>query len=810
MNRFVLRTNVVQFVSVRERSGGETIELFQPKGVDSDGNEYVYDKSLLCRSTHDVALPNETTASLAAIKAFLIGPAGGCRYKFTWEDEEDVGHTVRYAAGSFRSTPIGPGRFRVELQLIEEISWEALAAPASFEDALAAKTGVMPVWILRVKINGTDYFLSDCAFSIAPTAIVSTPGWPAGVAVTTFPLVKSWGEIQEQLSGNLNEIRISDFSCEVISDPFTTLPAFHELVEAYPIEKDAAELYQWYIWLDPATDPPRLRFRGYCKEPGISQGETSVSLSIQDESLKMQNFSVGTLIDATTYPTADPSAIGKVEPIVIGTPGSKAPLLLVANGAGGAVFMAAGRPLSSLPNVYIRNNGTDTNINTQCFRYTGQTGNVHPDYPGKSVVYLTPAQVTAVLALGGISLTDPEHSHDTGNYVVNQTGTATDWSDSGGTTFPVTVAVNFTPIVGTFVAQTVDIEINYNAYNPTIVIGGVSAPSGVRTWSPGAGNTFYVVVTPGSGGRVYSVSIVVKKRDYTYIPGTAPAATGMTLSGNTGPASIGACQLLADVVGVNTAPGDVVTEILGLYDESITLDVAGAFPTGYTLNGVITAQINILQLLHTLAFQCRAFFHLALGVARLIVRPDTLTPTATIPAVAVGSDGRKMITSKKTVFSDILNKIEVRYNRDWTKSGIGDDAYQSLAKGSGTGIFGDPAYIYQLSVDDYGQSEQPDLFRFDFVTDADMAESVRAFYLAYYSQPHWQRTIQEFLDRAALLFGDIVALGFKGDEAGVVVSAGLSPGSKDAIDTVKLIIETPMSMLHYVDDDYVATDYIEP
>lgn len=234
--------------------------------------------------------------------------------------------------------------------------------------------------------------------------------------------------------------------------------------------------------------------------------------------------------------------------------------------------------------------------------------------------------------------------------------------------------------------------------------------------------------------------------------------------------------ILCDVVRNVTAPGDVVSNILSTYCGVTSLQQVGAFPASYSINGAITEYRTALEWLNEIAFQCRAWFRMELGAAKLIVRPDALATVKTIPACRATNDGRRIHRRRKAPYDDIINKINLLFDRDWSKS-RGDDAYRGMSKATDA-----------TSIANYGERERPELFLCDFITSQTMADDVCAFYLLRYAVRQWLHEFETYLDHSELKFSDAIILGFSGNTAGEIIEAGCSPGSSTQIDTVKFTV----------------------
>jgi len=193
------------------------------------------------------------------------------------------------------------------------------------------------------------------------------------------------------------------------------------------------------------------------------------------------------------------------------------------------------------------------------------------------------------------------------------------------------------------------------------------------------------------------------------------------------------------------------------------------------LGGAITEYRPALEWLNLIAFQCRCWFRRDRGESKLIMRPDTLNSSRTIAACAITEDGRRRHRRRKVNPADLINRINLLYNRDWTMSG--DEAYKS-------------AYTISdaTSISAYGEHEQPDLFRFDFAAALSSATVVADYYLATCKDRGWIHEFDVYLDYHDLEFGDVVTLGFAGGVVGQVMSVGLNPGNSNQIDTIRVTV----------------------
>lgn len=192
---------------------------------------------------------------------------------------------------------------------------------AGFTAEKNKKTGTLPIWFLRLPVDGVDYWISDGVYTILPGG----PGWPAVDIVTTLSWVAAWGSIRESLGGGLGEILIADFSMTINND-ISYGNNIEYLATTHELEKELCQLYLWYDGLDPVTDPPQMMFSGYLSDLDIPD-ETAINITIEDEGSRLQNY-LGEKISREKFPLCDPDVVGKMIPIVFG-PVTKLPALCV-------------------------------------------------------------------------------------------------------------------------------------------------------------------------------------------------------------------------------------------------------------------------------------------------------------------------------------------------------------------------------------------------------------------------------------------------------------------------------------------------
>ncbi len=197
-----------------------------------------------------------------------------------------------------------------------------------------------------------------------------------------------------------------------------------------------------------------------------------------------------------------------------------------------------------------------------------------------------------------------------------------------------------------------------------------------------------------------------------------------------------------------------------------------SLPTTYQVNGAIIESKRIIDHLDYLAYQFRCWFRLSCGVAKMIWISDDPTPVAALSAVVVDS-GRPRWTRKRAPITEVVNSITLRYGRDY--SSTGDSAYAKIVSS-----------FDASSIAAFGQLSRDELFKCDFITQDQQADSVGSFYLSALKTRYWLEELTVFLDQIALEFGDVVTL--PDGRVGTVVSTGIQPGSMEQMDRIKLTV----------------------
>ena len=233
------------------------------------------------------------------------------------------------------------------------------------------------------------------------------------------------------------------------------------------------------------------------------------------------------------------------------------------------------------------------------------------------------------------------------------------------------------------------------------------------------------------------------------------------------------------------APDKVISRFLNAYagitPGRFVTDGAAQFSTkGYRLAVVINEYRTLRSWLALMAFQSRSYFRFAGGKACLLYRPDAVSAVKTVTAdmVRMGGNFRTTLRTERSPLDEVINRINLKYNRDWSKSG--GDAYRGISKTSDG-----------VSIARYGEKQKAGLFIFDFVKLKSMADDLRDFYLARYKDRKRRFAMEVFLDNGELEFADTVSLGPAGNMLCAVEKVNIEPGSGSSMrnDRIHLVLK---------------------
>lgn len=179
-----------------------------------------------------------------------------------------------------------------------------------------------------------------------------------------------------------------------------------------------------------------------------------------------------------------------------------------------------------------------------------------------------------------------------------------------------------------------------------------------------------------------------------------------------------------------------------------SFDASGSFysTNNYKFSLLINRPILAEELFMKLALQCRSrFFVTPYGKAKLIVRQLSQTSGHSIPKKEIKRDSMSVERSTTT---DLINLFNIHYDRDHSQESNAAKYYQAVKKFSDS-----------TSISTYGQREwkgRSDIFLFDAVTLAAMAQHVGDFLLDYHKTVRKMPHFGVFLDNMEIEPADII------------------------------------------------------
>jgi len=496
------------------------------------------------------------------------------------------------------------------------------------------------------------------------------------------------------------------------------------------------------------------------------------------------------------------------------------------------VYLFADHPVKSIGNIYVlRSDGVPIDVTSVCTKYTGQGGaNDLAGYVGKAVItcpgYITFAQAEAlgltdtidassvmdgdaeqkaVLLPTGlpVHMTEASGVVETGHFtptLMGQTSTITkEWYEVD---WYMQVTTNITSGDYIIYAQLYGTDVNL-----TTVLGHL-LPAGWVPYAPttakiyGTGGTpltnqadLHIRLLPGGSKDGGDFDIFINEIRECCL---APVAIDTT---KTGTVSLTGNQYIDIFVGDNllisgegyqddgdgtfTGTGSALIEqpdhifkhflytYASLAVANFSTDAAASFAAdSYIFSVVMNSRKKLREWCAYMALQCRCWFRFANSKAYLLYRPDSLSSDKTIAKFADNDDFTTTMQIRRSPLDEVLNKITVHYNRDWSKP-EGREAYQAVITVSDA-----------TSIAAYGEKESPDTFLFDFVTGATMADDLADFYLARYKDRKKIITGDLFLDNWELEFADVVTLTEAGSLVCEVRKVGVSPGNGNEMDKI--------------------------
>ncbi len=182
--------------------------------------------------------------------------------------------------------------------------------------------------------------------------------------------------------------------------------------------------------------------------------------------------------------------------------------------------------------------------------------------------------------------------------------------------------------------------------------------------------------------------------------------------------------------------------------------------------------------------ESRAYFYWDLGKAKILYRPLNLATTSTVVhkviqdnMVLLDQNGLVEFKVGRNPVSNVVNKIDLRYNRKWEGEG-----YESVE------ILSDSESQYQ-----FGIREKPDEFDFNWIRNQPMAADIGYFYLQEFKEPREVFEIGLLLDNMEIEKGDILEVNSPVHELSnvkvLVLGSGrvMGSGIEQRMDTFKII-----------------------
>lgn len=434
---------------------------------------------------------------------------------------------------------------------------------------------------------------------------------------------------------------------------------------------------------------------------------------------------------------------------------------------------------------------------------------------------VTIQQLTALNMTGVISALDSSHSHG-----VSPTNNAASQSLS---TYPVSGHVDIVIPYGTFtfieaiqvsasfptVAGTItSMSLTYTAGVQllgahswcvtlgTIVVDGwfSDSPSGVtrtinitdatamnqntlRIWYRALGNgtpTTVYVGTATISSATRNIQYTTSSTAVASSPSNITVDNTLTLTGTQIAATLYEDGIFCDFYGtglVQNSPPSACSWLIQNFGSGISSDVRyineygqdTSWPIGIMeLYGAIVEQKKLSYWLNKIAFERFCAFRFKAGRATLFNRSQTVNKkTVTLGMI-------RNFTRRLSSIEDVINKIELRYNRDY--SNTTDEPYQSLLP-----------YSDATSQAHYGIREQPELFKLELVNPNDYTGLYAAgqWYIDYFKTRHWIYEVEVFLDNLELEYSDRITIELPANRVGIIRKAGITPGDENEPDTIK-------------------------
>ncbi|MBC8284337.1 MAG: hypothetical protein H8E32_11035 [Nitrospinae bacterium] len=232
-----------------------------------------------------------------------------------------------------------------------------------------------------------------------------------------------------------------------------------------------------------------------------------------------------------------------------------------------------------------------------------------------------------------------------------------------------------------------------------------------------------------------------------------------------------------------------ILNVLGLDStviDNTSINQAGTLfsSSGYLLAGIVNEKTSFLDLWQQWGKECRAYFYWDLGKAKILFRTLNLSTTTTVVAkvildnmVLLDSRGEVDFKVKRNPINNVVNKLDLRYNRKW--DGDGYQAVKNLSDLESQNMF--------------GVKEKPGEFDFNWIRQQAMVLDIGNFYLQELKEPRDVYEIGLLLDNMEIEKGDILEINPPAHELdkvrALVLGSGKVVGSgiEQRMDTVKIL-----------------------
>ncbi len=718
--------------------------------------------------------------------------------------------------------------------------------PANFTTEKSKKTGAAPVWLLKCPFATGTLYLSDVVFSVASwNGGIATKSWVkewgaidedisgdlslTKVSDFSLQVIIDPGaspDIETIINDPLNAIETTDIELylwfrglDPSTDPpqlmwvgnITEYTKLDELVYQLDLVDQSVKLNKYVGTLLNQDLFPRMDPADVGKMANIMMGSVKgvpchaiIAGGVSTLTQAMTATATGsrTVADGSRFPDTGTFWVKIGDEIIKCTGASPTYIYVAARGeydttpaahavdeavveyaASGFTYLVADHQVVEIENVYV-----DGELVTD-----GVT-----KYPGGHGAWTTKAQV---LLIHGPYDPSPEflnpastagNAKDLSNSIDGDESTRTEFGSSA-----VALQVNFSasPRKDAVIKQEVEVVLEV-PNNRTLNVTTGWAPSSVTN----TGGIKRVTFTKTGGARTDTITFtgtVQPPTAYVYEVKPKKVYAYKINAGAETAAKINVGSVVTvDVLATGNAyhyPDIIIKNFLVTYagwstDNFIT-DAATVFTESpiYHFSVLLNEYKTLKEWLSKMAFQCRCYFRFAHGKAYLLYRPDTITSDKTITDAVVRMEDNFKTTVKveRSRLDEVINKINLRFCRDWARSG--NAAYKYLCRGDATHTGGYDA----ASVARYGEKERADLFNFDFVILSAMAVDLQAFYLARYKDRKRIATMEIFLDNSELEFADGVTFAPLGNMLAEVQKVNITPGSgRDMTnDKIQLVIK---------------------